>query len=290
MAQQSKRISSKAIEQTARAAQKALDVISDAGEFIGKIVGPPAEQLSGLLTDQIKFWRAKNLARIAAKYDDLAKSKALHPDAIKHLPFGVAVRVLEPASMEDDEEISELWAKLIFNATSPNSTLEIKKVYIDTLKSLSAVDAAILNLMWKLHTAPPEFLEPLTRNPERQPYMDALASEFETIENKFSYKHLNVAIQNLLRLRLIAVALYLDIPFELRFSGWSSSDMEDTLERQRSALSDLATEIASNFEAIVNSSSRGLFSGAKASEEIAKLNYNYSLTILGQEFMQACSL
>ena len=139
---------SKAIEGAAAATKKVAEVVESAGNFVGRIVGPPADQLSGLLSDQLRFWRARNLNRIAEMYDRLRSDRPWHPDAVRMLPFGISVQALEKASAEEDETLQMMWARFFVNATDPNKDVAITKIHTDVLASLTAVDAHMIDLMW----------------------------------------------------------------------------------------------------------------------------------------------
>jgi hypothetical protein len=107
-------------------ATKALDLTEAAGDFIGRIVGPPAEQLGGLLADQIGFWRARNLNRLADKWFKEVDKRQIPPERLHSLPFGEAFRALEAASMEEEENVQELWANLLANASDSEQSTRIK--------------------------------------------------------------------------------------------------------------------------------------------------------------------
>jgi hypothetical protein len=132
------------------AVQKALDLSKELGQFISKIVGPSAFALGGLLGDQMKAWRAANLARIAEKWRAKCTEHSVPPEAISHLPFRNAVLVIDAASMEDDDDVSELWAQLIFQATKAGAGNEISKMQVDLLKSLNGLEARILMLIFEM--------------------------------------------------------------------------------------------------------------------------------------------
>jgi hypothetical protein len=47
------------------------------GNFLNKVIGPPAEALGGLLGDQMKSWRASNLDRIARKWERIREERGI---------------------------------------------------------------------------------------------------------------------------------------------------------------------------------------------------------------------
>lgn len=57
----------KAIEEVARSAGKAIDASRDLGGFLGKYIGGPVEQLSGLLEDRLRYSRWERQVRLAER-------------------------------------------------------------------------------------------------------------------------------------------------------------------------------------------------------------------------------
>jgi hypothetical protein len=199
---------STALSDAANAAKKIANTVETAIAFLQKIVAPPVEQLSGMFTDQLQFWRARNLNRIAGKYDELVRERAWHPDAIKMLPFGLSVRVFEKASSEEDDTIQSMWARLLLNATDPAKGIDISKIHIDILSSITSVDAFILDLAWSWNkTRIPAF--GFGTGEAREQYVRRVAERGKMINdqnkhlmNLITKKTLPVSLYNLLRLKL----------------------------------------------------------------------------------------
>lgn len=130
------------------AVQHAIQLSRDLGNFIGTIVGPMATELGGLLGDQMKAWRAANLDRIARKWEAKRRERNIPVEIIKNLPFRDAILVLDASSLEDSDEIQDLWARLILNATDVNAKVEILRMHVDILKSINPLEARILTLVF----------------------------------------------------------------------------------------------------------------------------------------------
>jgi hypothetical protein len=134
-----------------KAVQKAIPLTNRLGNFIGSIIGPAAIGLGGLLGDEMKAWRAANLERIAYKWSQKRKRRGIHPEIIKLLPFREAIGVIDAASKEDDDDVQELWARLIDNATNPDSKIEINKMHIELINSLNGIEACVLRAIFAWH-------------------------------------------------------------------------------------------------------------------------------------------
>ena len=55
--------------------------------------------------------------------------------------------MIEAASLVEDDNLREKWAKLIANATDPNYEDKIKKSYVNILSSIDPIDAKVLDWM-----------------------------------------------------------------------------------------------------------------------------------------------
>lgn len=204
-----------------KAIQKGLDLTDRAADFLGAVFGGAAENIGGILSDQTKHWRAKNIDKIAFFWKERIKERGVSEEALKHLPFGDAFRVIEAASMEDDEDVQRMWADLIANATDPNKSTEIKKVYIDLLKSLSSPEVILLNLLWVA-----ESQTRFTTKEELEEYNKKINTLANSAWRKLNRSTRDTAIQNLVRLRCLsfrpnppAINRLFDLPREVS-SPW----------------------------------------------------------------------
>jgi hypothetical protein len=176
-----------------KAVQKAIPLTNRLGNFIGSIIGPAAIGLGGLLGDEMKAWRAANLERIAYKWSQKRKRRGIHPEIIKLLPFREAIGVIDAASKEDDDDVQELWARLIDNATNPDSKLEINKMHIELINSLNGIEACVLRAIFAWHDD--DF-----RDENKQSRWKAAMKRWP----KLSSDQLRLCMQNLQRLGIVA--------------------------------------------------------------------------------------
>lgn len=125
---------------------KAIDLASGVGKFLKTIVGPAASEIGLMLGDSVRFYRYKNLVRIAEKVEAIEKVRQLEGKAIE-IPMRYAIPIIEFASKDDDDVIQNRWALLIANAIDSNVKLDIKKAYLDVLASLEPLDVLILDFL-----------------------------------------------------------------------------------------------------------------------------------------------
>lgn len=108
--------------------------------FLKEIVGKPLIDGAGILYgDGIKAKRISNSLKLEEKYNLV---KAVDTQSTT-LSFGY--KLLEKASLEDDDDLLSKWANLLSNATDKNYTGSIRKIYIEILESLEPIDVKIFD-------------------------------------------------------------------------------------------------------------------------------------------------
>jgi Abortive infection alpha len=135
------------IKEIAKATGKSVDLIRSAGKFLDGIFGDTLRQVGGIPADWARYYRAVNSLRIADKVKAILDERQISGKPIP-LSLQHALPLLDGASLESEDEIQNLWAALIANATDPNRALRIKKVYIEILRGLEPLDARIMEFLF----------------------------------------------------------------------------------------------------------------------------------------------
>lgn len=108
--------------------------------FFKEIVGKPLVDGAGILyADAIRAKRISNSLKLEKKYNLVKSDDTIPTD----LSFGY--KLLEKASLEDNEDLLTKWANLLGNATDKNFSGSIRKIFIDTLETLEPVDVKIFD-------------------------------------------------------------------------------------------------------------------------------------------------
>jgi Abortive infection alpha len=285
--------------------QLGLDLVRRAGGFLGGVFEPASKELGHLFGDQMKFWRFKNAVRILEKAQALVEARGLRPDQMKALGFGEGLLLLEAASMEEGDEVQELWARLMANAVDPSAATKAEKVYVDILKSVSAREAVFLDLMAQIEEKGHSF--------KSIEAIDAFGSEMSALAEskwrKYSEDERAVSVQNLVRLRCITARpapidvsnLFATLPqerggrgavsFGLGGSSWAAIDpnkfqkvLQELVERQMVSSGMVDFKSHSSFVLPVNTGSFFGRNGRKMNLPEA----NFMLTPLGKGLARAC--
>jgi hypothetical protein len=83
--------------------------------LIQKLFGPAAEEIGLMLRDKARVYRVKNLLSVLAKTDKLLREKSVDPHPV---PLRTLLPIIEGASIEDDESLSQKWAGLLASAAA----------------------------------------------------------------------------------------------------------------------------------------------------------------------------
>lgn len=120
--------------------EKSLDLAKD---FLQKLIGPSVDELGLLFSDNVKLWRLKNQIRNLEKVKKIVDEEKID---VKQVNLKVLIPYLEGVSLEEDETLQDLWAKLFTNYIDTSKNLTIN-VYPNILKQLSTNEVTILRFL-----------------------------------------------------------------------------------------------------------------------------------------------
>lgn len=120
--------------------EKSLELAKD---FLQKLVGPSVDELGLLFADNVKLWRLKNQITNLNKVERLVQKGNVD---IKKINLKILVPYLEGVSLEDDDDLQNLWANLFTNYIDTQKNLTLN-VYPNILKQLSTNEVSILKFM-----------------------------------------------------------------------------------------------------------------------------------------------
>ncbi len=139
----------KATQEVAKTTGKAIDASREFGGFVSRYIAGPLEQGMGIFEDKLKYMRWERQIRLMHKASDYMASIGLDAPT-KPIPLKLAVPLLEAASLEDDDYLQDLWAKLLVNSSIESSAIDLNRSYIDILERLSHLEAKILSVIYSL--------------------------------------------------------------------------------------------------------------------------------------------
>lgn len=189
----------KAVEETAKATGKAIDLTTKFGSFISKYISGSVEQGIGIFEDKLKYIRWERQMRLMQKANEFAKSIGLD-EPNRAIKLKLAIPLLQAATLEDDDYLQDLWAKLLVNSSNKNSNVELSRTYIDILERLNPLEAKILEKIYSLPFEDTQHKAIVTQYlPER-----AMIAEENRSEYKIENEQVILALVNLARVGCIS--------------------------------------------------------------------------------------
>lgn len=140
---------SKAVQEVAKATEKAIGAAEKFGSFIARFVAGPLEQGVGIFEDKLKYMRWERQLRLMARATELARQiGAKQP--FQPIPLKIAIPLLEAASLEDDDYLQDLWARLLVGAATRSGGATLTRAHVSILEQLSPFEASILQIIYTL--------------------------------------------------------------------------------------------------------------------------------------------
>lgn len=141
----------KATQEVAKVAVKGLETSEKVGRFLAKVLGEPIEIATGMLGDKLKFMRWERQIRLVDRVREINHARRIEGKEIPVLPK-LVIPILENASLEENDLLQDLWAKLLSSAQGKDSSKVVRSAFIDIIKQLEVVDAQILELIFSSHS------------------------------------------------------------------------------------------------------------------------------------------
>jgi len=188
---------SKAISEVSKFGVKTLETGEKIGGFITRLTGINDDSIIGLLNDRVQFFRWEGQCRMADKYNKKFPKQLMQP-----IPPKFLIPILENASLEENDDLQDLWVNLLGSWTNAEYKEEKRMTYIDTIKFLTPQDAKILDIIYKYDRE-----NRRTESIENEEFFD----RFATIKKDEVFKEIDdetyfLSIDNLIKLRCVKVA------------------------------------------------------------------------------------
>lgn len=137
----------KAVVETAKLGTTTIEAAEKMGGFFSKILHEPITEAVGIIGDKLKFMRWQRKLRIVDEVNKTLDQKGV--TSTRPIPPKLAIPILEQASIEENDELQDLWCNLIANSLDPNFKLEIRYAFIEIVKSMTSLDAKILKYIYE---------------------------------------------------------------------------------------------------------------------------------------------
>ncbi|MDA0524104.1 Abi-alpha family protein [Methanococcoides alaskense] len=209
---------SKAIAETAIFGTKALDTGDKLGGFLSNVFGVSIENAVGIMGDKLQYLRWERQTRMIDKVNEYQKENDI--TTVRPIPPKFAIPMIENASLEEDNDLQDIWCKLIINSLDPNFDSEIRYAFIEIIKNLTSTDAKILKFTYDSalkYYSPQISLSDRDRMIRRITNCGISIREIK-IEFDFTHEEIGISIDNLLRVRCLT-----DNSLEESFSAFAEA-------------------------------------------------------------------
>ncbi len=117
-------------------------VVEGAGNFLGAICLPFAEEFGFLLKDKVSNWRANNAVNIVTEAQKLIGNSDLTELAA---PPRIVMEVINKGSWNEEDYIQSFWAGLLASSVTEGGRDDGNLLFVDLLGQLTSVQIKILN-------------------------------------------------------------------------------------------------------------------------------------------------
>jgi hypothetical protein len=132
----------KATEATANASKEAIE----AGRDLGRFISAPAGEVVGMLWDHLKVVRFERQIRLMERARQFLAERGMDGPT-RMIALKVGLPLLDNATLEEDDELQDVWARLLVNGGDANSGIEIRRAFVSVLAEMTALDVRNLALI-----------------------------------------------------------------------------------------------------------------------------------------------
>ena len=128
----------------------ASELVKGGAEIVGALklsdlakafLGPATAEFAERVRDEVRLYRFGRQLACLQKAEKMATEAGFTPKAV---PIKLLFPLLEGASVEEDEDLHDMWAALLANAASPIANAPVRPSFIATLKQMAPDEANLL--------------------------------------------------------------------------------------------------------------------------------------------------
>ncbi|WP_022669156.1 Abi-alpha family protein [Desulfospira joergensenii] len=138
----------KATQEVAKTTGKAIDAADRIGGFFARVMHEPIEAACGMLADTLKYKRWERQLQLIGKAEAQLRKRGLNDATIRPIKPKLALPIFQYASLEDDETLHDIWARLFVTALDPNCETP-RNAFVDIIRQLEPVDVKVLTAIYE---------------------------------------------------------------------------------------------------------------------------------------------
>ena len=125
----------KATEATANASKEVIE----AGRDLGRFLSGPAGEVVGMLWDHLKVVRFERQIRLSERVRQFLGKRGMDGPT-RRIPLKIGLPLLDHATLEEDDALQDIWARLLVNGGDAQSGVEIRRAFVSVLAEMTALD------------------------------------------------------------------------------------------------------------------------------------------------------
>ena len=130
-------------DEQAKLGQELIKAVRDASGYFTDILGDIPKDLIGLLIgDWVKARRIERIERLWQRTRERLRDRGIadpEPPSLKY-----AIPILQAAADEENEELQDLWSRLLAAAMDPSRADAMRQSFIQSVKQMDPMDALVL--------------------------------------------------------------------------------------------------------------------------------------------------
>ncbi len=138
-----------AVKEVAKTTGQAIKTVDRLGRFFATVMGESIDATCGMLADTLKYKRWERQIMLVEKAERLINDKGLSNRSIPISPK-LALPVFQNASLEDDDLLHDLYAKLLVTAIDPEVQTR-RTAFAEIIRQLEPIDVNILQAMYTIY-------------------------------------------------------------------------------------------------------------------------------------------
>jgi hypothetical protein len=131
----------KATEASANASKQAIQ----AGRDLGRFISGPAGEVVGMLWDHLKVIRFERQVRLAERVRLFLSNRGMNGPT-RSVPLKIGLPLLDYATLEEDDDLQDIWATLLVNGGDIDSGIEMRRAFVSVLAEMTALDVCEISL------------------------------------------------------------------------------------------------------------------------------------------------
>jgi len=143
----------KATKEIAKTTGIAVNAAREFGKFIATFITGSLGQGMGIFEDKLKYMRWERQARfMEMAHKTLEKRGLTVPN--RTVPMKIAIPLFQAATVEDNDDLQNIWANLLVNAADKDSGVEVHRSFVSILKDLNFLEVQILEKIYSIKEEP----------------------------------------------------------------------------------------------------------------------------------------